>query len=89
MAENLVGYARNTASWITLDFVSDMAFCLLSNLTCVSLASDRLGGQVSEQKDEGTLYKVKMQRKFFWGQNCRYSILYCGRRYAIAKISSL
>ena len=54
----------------TVDFVSDTAFCQL--LPAFSRVSDRLGGQVSEQKDAGASDKIKMRKKSF-GQNCRNS----------------
>ena len=34
-------------------------------MTCNFSGSDRLGGQISEQKDAGTLDKVKMLKKAF------------------------
>ena len=44
--------------------------------TLNSLVFDRLGGQVSEEKEVGTLDKVKKLIIFFL-RNCRYGILYC------------
>ena len=43
-----------------LIFVSDTAFCLF--VIVFSLVSDRLGGQVSEQKVAGTLVQVQKPR---------------------------
>ena len=74
----------DTAFWTILDHVSDTAFCLYFQLwPLFSLVSDRLGGQVSEQKDAGTLDMVKKPIKSFC-RTCRYSILYCGRRHIMS-----
>ena len=66
------------AFWTILDHISDTAFCVYFQLwPLFCLVSDRLEGQVSEQKDTGTLDKVKnVTKNICW--NCRYSILYCG-----------
>ena len=69
-----------------LDHVSDTTFCLYFQLwPLFSLVSDKLVGQVSEQKDVGTLDKVKKPIKKFW-RNCRYGILYRGRQYVVSWI---
>ena len=57
----------NTAFWIILDHVSDAAICHYFQLwPMFSLVSDRLEGQVSEQKDAETLDMVKMAKKYFF-----------------------
>ena len=46
-------------------------YCILSlcqRRPAFSLVSDRLGGQVSEQKDAEALDKVKMLKKIFFGK---------------------
>ena len=55
----------DTALWIIFGSVSDTAICLFVNFDLCFLGSNRLGGQLSEQKDAGTLDKVKMPINFF------------------------
>ena len=83
---NMTGYTRCfDCRYCILDHVSGTTYCLYFQLwPLFSLVSDRLGGQVSEQKDAGTLDKVRKPMKKIW-RNCRYSIFCCGQQYAIYK----
>ena len=51
-----------------------LSFCQLQ--PAFSLVADRLGGQVSEQKDRGTLDKVKMPKKVADNMQVRLNIPY-------------